>query len=221
MVFRKTNKYIVPQNITGFSPFLTIGNVVKMFSIITLEDVVRVPPEKFGQELETVTNEELKAKYEGVLNENLGFVIAVIDVKASSSGKIIPGDGATYHAVSFTLLSYRPEVQEIVEGEVVELEDFGAFVRIGPLDALLHVSQIIDNFISYDERQGALNAKESGRTLRQGDAVRARVTAVSFTKGKSSGKIGLTTRQPFLGKIEWIKEDVEKVKGAEKEKAKR
>ena len=187
-----------------------------MFSLRTLEDVVRVPPEKFGQELETVTHEELKTKYEGIVNENLGFVIAVIDVKASLSGKIIPGDGATYHMVTFTLLSYQPEVQEVVEGEVIEVEDFGAFVRIGPLDALLHVSQIIDDFVSYDERQGALNAKESGRTLRQGDSVRARVTAVSFTKGKSSGKIGLTTRQPFLGKVEWIKKDIEKAEGVGK-----
>lgn len=185
-----------------------------MFSIITFEDVVRVPPEKFGQELETVTREELKAKYEGIISKNFGFVIAVINLKASSSGKIIPGDGATYHTVSFTLLSYQPEVQEIVEGEVVEVEDFGAFIRIGPLDALLHVSQIIDDFISYDERQSSLNAKESGRALRQGDFVRARVTAVSFTKGKSSGKIGLTTRQPFLGKIEWISEDVKKLRGS-------
>jgi len=192
-----------------------------MFSLITVEDVVRVPPEKFGQGLETVTHEELKTKYEGLVNENLGFAIAVIDVKTSLSGKIIPGDGATYHAVTFTLLSYKPEVQEVVEGEIIEVEDFGAFIRIGPLDALLHVSQIIDDFVSYDERQGALNAKESGRTLRQGDSVRARVTAVSFTKGKSSGKIGLTTRQPFLGKVEWIKEDIGKAEGKEKEKAKR
>ena len=193
-----------------------------MFSIITFEDVVRVPPEKFGKGLETVTHEELKAKYEGVVSENLGFVIAIVDAKASSSGKIIPGDGATYHKVSFSLLSYQPEVQEVVEGEVIEVEDFGAFVRIGPLDALLHVSQIIDDFVSYDERHGSLNAKESGRNLHQGDFVRARVTAVSFTKGKSSGKIGLTTRQPFLGKVEWIKEDIEKTKdvGREKDKEK-
>ncbi len=201
-------------------PFLIISNVVEMFSLITLEDVVRVPPERFGQELETVTHEELKTKYEGVVNENLGFVIAVTSVKANPSGKIIPGDGATYHTVKFTLLSYLPEIQEIVEGEVIEMEDFGAFVRIGPLDALLHVSQIIDDFVSYDERQGALNAKESGRTLKQGDVVRARVTAVSFTKGKSSGKIGLTTRQPFLGKAEWIKEDIAKAEGKGKEKEK-
>ncbi len=189
-----------------------------MFKIVTVEDVVKIPPEKFGQNLEVVAYEELKTKYEGIVSKEFGFVIAVINVKASLSGKIIPGDGSTYHTVAFSLLTYYPEVQGVVEGEVVEVEDFGAFVRIGPIDALLHVSQVIDDFISYDERQSSLNAKESGRILRQGDVVRARVTVVSFMKGKSSGKIGLTTRQPFLGKMEWIAEDIKKLKGPPQKK---
>lgn len=187
-----------------------------MFNLVTVEDVVRIPPEKFNQELKAVTTGELRGKYEGIVSKDYGFVIAITKVEANPNGRIILGDGATYHTVKFTMLTYFPEIQEIVEGEVVEVEDFGAFIRIGPIDALLHVSQVIDDFISYDERQGALFAKQSNRLLRQGDAVRARVTVVSFTKGRSSGKIGLTTRQPFLGKIEWIQEDVKKAKGPQK-----
>jgi len=187
-----------------------------MFNIITVEDIVRIPPEKFGQDLEIIATEELKIKYEGIVSKNIGFVIAVINVEASLNGKIIPGDGATHHKVTFKLLTYQPEVQEIIEGEVVEVEDFGAFVRIGPIDALLHISQVTDNFIAFDERQSSLYAKETGRILRQGDIVRARVTVVSFMKGKSSGKIGLTMRQPYLGKIEWILEDVNKSKNPQK-----
>ena len=183
-----------------------------MFSLITVEDIVRIPPEKFNQALESVTYEELKARYEGVIGKEYGFVVAVVDMKVSLIGKIIPGDGATYHTVSFILLSYLPEVQEVVEGEVVEVEDFGAFVRVGPIDALLHVSQVIDDFVSYDERQGALLAKESGRVLKQGDTIRARITVVSFAKGEASGKVGMTMRQAFLGKLEWIEQDLKKLK---------
>ena len=36
-------------------------------------------------------------------------------MKVSPVGRIIPGDGATYHTVTFTVLTYNPEVQEIVE----------------------------------------------------------------------------------------------------------
>ena len=85
-----------------------------MFNLITVEDIVRVPPDKFNEGLMLVTYSELKAKYEGLVTKELGFVIAVVDVQVGDVGKIIPGDGATYHPVSFTLLSYFPEIRHPV-----------------------------------------------------------------------------------------------------------
>lgn len=177
-----------------------------------MEDTIRIPPETFGKPLEAVGHDQVKAKYEGVVDEELGYVIAVTQVKVSPVGKIIPGDGAAYHKVAFSLLTFYPKLQEIVEGEVVEIADFGAFVRIGPIDALLHVSQLMDDFISYDEKQGVLLGKESKRKLMTGDQVRVRITAVSLGRAGSSGKIGVTARQPFLGKLEWIDFDTRKSK---------
>jgi DNA-directed RNA polymerase subunit E' len=185
-----------------------------MFKLITLEDTIRIPPETFGNPLEAVGHQQVKTKYEGNVDEELGYVIAVVDVKVSPIGKIIPGDGATFHKVNFSLLTFYPKIQEVVEGEVVEIADFGAFVRIGPIDALLHVSQLMDDFISYDEKQGVLLGKESRRKLMSGDQVRVRITAVSLSKAGSSGKIGVTARQPFLGKLEWIEYDLQKNKEA-------
>ncbi|HTY74854.1 MAG TPA: DNA-directed RNA polymerase [Candidatus Nanoarchaeia archaeon] len=193
-----------------------------MFKLITLQDTIRIPPETFGNPLEIVGKEQVKSKYEGVVDEELGYVIAVSKVQVSPIGKIIPGDGATYHKVNFSLLTFYPLIQEIVEGDIVEIADFGAFVRIGPVDALLHVSQLMDDFISYDEKQGVLLGKESKRKLAAGDQVRVRITAVSLGRAGSSGKIGVTARQPFLGKLEWVKEEAMGVKAApaEKEQAK-
>ncbi len=191
-----------------------------MFKLITLQDTIRIPPETFGNPLEAVGKEQVKAKYEGVVDEELGYVIAVSKVEVSPIGKIIPGDGATYHKVNFSLLTFYPVIQEIVEGDVVEIADFGAFVRIGPVDALLHVSQLMDDFISYDEKQGVLLGKETKRKLITGDQVRVRITAVSLGRAGSSGKIGVTARQPFLGKLEWVKEETTQIKEAsEKKKA--
>ncbi len=189
-----------------------------MFKLVTLEDTIRIPPETFGKPLKTVGYQQVKAKYEGMIDEDIGYVIAVAGVEVSSVGKIIPGDGATYHKVNFSLLTFYPGIQEVVEGEVVEIADFGAFVRIGPLDALLHVSQLMDDFISYDEKQGVLIGKETKRKLTSGDQVRARITAVSLGRGGGSGKVGITARQPFLGKLEWIESEVQKTEAAVKEK---
>lgn len=183
-----------------------------MFKLVTLEDTIRIPPETFGNPLEAVGYQQVKAKYEGMVDEELGYVIAVTDVKVSPVGKIIPGDGAAYHKVSFSLLTFYPKIQEVVEGEIVEIADFGAFVRIGPIDALLHVSQLMDDFISHDEKQGVLLGKETKRKLTSGDQARVRITAVSLGRAGSSGKIGVTARQPFLGKLEWVEKEVQQIK---------
>jgi len=192
-----------------------------MFKLIALEDTIRIPPEKFGEPIEEVGYEQLRIKYEGMVDEELGYVIAVTDIQVNPVGKIIPGDGATYHKALFSLLTFLPKIQEIVEGEVVEIADFGAFIRVGPIDALLHVSQLMDDYISYDEKQGVLMGRETRRKLSTGDQVRVRVTAVSLGRGGSSGKVGVTARQPFLGKLEWIRMEVEKLRSAEAEKAKK
>jgi DNA-directed RNA polymerase subunit E' len=154
------------------------------------------------------------------VDEELGYVIAVTKVEVSPIGKIIPGDGATYHKVAFSLLTFFPVIQEIVEGDVVEIADFGAFVRIGPIDALLHVSQLMDDYMSYDEKQGVLLGKETKRKLTSGDQIRVRITAVSLGRAGSSGKIGVTARQPFLGKLEWLKIDAAKTKEGPEKKVK-
>jgi DNA-directed RNA polymerase subunit E' len=181
-----------------------------MFKLVTLQDTIRIPPETFGTPLEQVGRDQVKTKYEGIVDEELGYVIAVTGVEVNPTGKIIPGDGATYHRVTFSLLTFYPIIQEIVEGDVVEIADFGAFVRIGPVDALLHVSQLIDDYMSYDEKQGVLLGKETKRKLTNGDQLRVRITAVSLGRAGSSGKIGVTARQPFLGKLEWLKLDSSK-----------
>jgi DNA-directed RNA polymerase subunit E' len=104
-------------------------------------------------------------------------------------------------------------LQEVVEGEVVEITDFGAFVRIGPTDALLHLSQITDDYLKSDVKQGVIVANQTARSLKIGSKLRARITAVSLGKGAGMGKIGITCRQPFLGAVEWVAEEVKKAKG--------
>ncbi|MGQ9468835.1 MAG: DNA-directed RNA polymerase [Nitrososphaerales archaeon] len=181
-----------------------------MFQIVELEDVIRIPPSKFSQPIDEVALEILKMRYESIISPELGYVILVKDVSVDLVGKIIPGDGGTYHKVKFSILSFYPKIQEVVEGEIVEITDFGAFVRVGPVDALLHLSQITDDFLTSDVKQGIILASKSKRTLRIGSKVRVRITAVSLGRGTAIGKIGVTSRQPFLGALEWIEEDLEK-----------
>ena len=180
-----------------------------MFKLITVTDIVRIPPNKFEEDLKEVAQKILRSEYEDKITPKLGFIIAVVKVKDVGIGKLLPGDGASYNSVTFQVLTFKPDMYEVVEGEVVEIVEFGLFVRLGPLDGLIHVSQVTDDFISFDVKRGTLLAKETGRTINEGDKVRARIVAVSIgTGGSRSGKLGLTMRAPYLGKTEWIEDKI-------------
>ena len=190
-----------------------------MFSISTMVDVVRIPPDLFGTALRKAAISTLKEKYESMITPNLGYIIMILDASVDEMGKMVSGDGGTFHKVEFEALTFYPQMNEIVHGEIVDITDFGAFVRIGPSDALLHLSQVMDDYLKSDVKAGVIIANQSGRTLRVGSTLRSRITAVSLGKGASMGKIGITCRQPFLGADAWIAEEVDK-SGEGTEKAK-
>ena len=199
---------------------MKIVNDFEVFSISTLGDVVRIPPNLFGTSLKKAAINILKSKYESMVNSNLGYIIMILDAKVDPMGKVIAGDGGTFHRVTFDALTFFPQLQEVVHGEIVDITDFGAFVRIGPADALLHLSQVMDDYLKSDVASGIILANQSGRTLRVGSTIRTRITAVSLGKAATMGKIGITCRQPFLGADEWIKEELEKIDAPDKEEEK-
>ena len=183
-----------------------------MFAIVHMSDVVRIPPSRLTNSLHDTAIAILKEKYESMISPDLGYVVMITEASANSIGKLVAGDGATYHKVIFQALTFYPKLQEIVEGEVVEITDFGAFVRIGPTDALLHLSQITDDYLKSDVKQGVILANQTSRSLKIGSKIRARVTAVSLGKGAGMGKIGITCRQPFLGAVDWIDQEIKKAR---------
>ncbi len=178
-----------------------------MYSILELKSNVRVPPTLIDEKLKDSVKISLSEEFIGRLGKD-GVFLSIMDVKEIGEGTIIPGDGAIYYEVTFEALVYKPKMQEIVEGFITEIAGFGAFVRIGPIDGLVHISQVMDDYVNYSE-SGSLQGKESNRSLKVGDEVRARIVAISF-KNVQGAKLGLTMRQPGLGKIKWIVEDKKK-----------
>jgi len=183
-----------------------------MYKILTIEDKIRVPPSKFNLSLENAVKESLEDRWGGLINRELGVILAVVDVGEVGEGKILPGDGAIYYPVTFKLLVYHPELHELIKGYVIDVTEFGVFVRMGPVDGMVHVSQIMDDFVSYDPKSSVFIGRESKNTVKEGDVLKARIISVSMEK---QYKIGLTTRQPGLGVLSWI----EKAKKEAKRKA--
>jgi len=176
-----------------------------MYRKMKLRGVVRIPPDKMGESLEDAVEMALRNKYEARVDKILGSVVSILNVDEIGEGRILAGDGAVYYGTVFDAIVFKPEMQEIVEGEVVEIVKFGAFVGIGPFDGLLHVSQITNEYMSYDEKNARLSSKESSKSLSEGDRLRARIIAISLNeKEPRDSKIGLTMRQTGLGKLEWL-----------------
>lgn len=189
-----------------------------MYYKTKVQDFIRVPPSSFENDTNLAVIQEIKKKFNGYINPNLGFVIDVSEVNKIGQGIILPGDGSAHYNVEFTLLTFKPEMQEIVIGKVTNVADFGAFINIGPIEGMIHISQTMNDFVSYS-KDGVLLGKNSKHTLKTGDVCKARIIAVSY-KELQNPKIGLTMRQPGLGKDEWIDEETKTPEKVEKEENK-
>ena len=184
-----------------------------MYRIIQMSDTVRIPPERMTDDLGGTISELVQKSFEGRLNKTHGITVLTTAVRPDGEGQVIHGDGAIYQKVAFDALVFKPDNQEVVDGIVAEVVEFGAFVHIGPLDALTHMSQVMNDFMTADVHNERLIGKETGRTLEVGENVRARIVTASLNElSPRESKIGLTMRQPGLGKFEWIDEDRRKAK---------
>lgn len=193
-----------------------------MFYKLKVRDHIRIPPEKFGEDLETAMVLEIKNKYDGLISKDMGTIIDVTGVDEIKDGIIIPGDGATFYETEFTVLTFIPDMQEVIQGTIKDIADFGAFMSMGPSEGMIHISQTMNDFVSFSKDKSLLG-KDSKKSLKVGDKCRARIISVSY-KDVSNPKIGLTMRQDGLGKEEWIDSDLNKPatgkKAAPKEKKK-
>ncbi|MDP6670784.1 MAG: DNA-directed RNA polymerase [archaeon] len=176
-----------------------------MYTLVKVKEKVRVPPKEFGGKLDETIRKIVQEEYEGIVDEDLGLVIAVTKVGDVGEGKVVLGDGAAYYRATLELLMYKPLMHEVVEGAVTEVIEFGAFVRISPIEGLVHVSQIMDDYINYDAKLPGFIGKNTNRRLTVDDEVLARIVTISLKGNIQNSKIGLTMRQPFLGKESWLK----------------
>lgn len=172
-----------------------------MFFIFTISDTVRIPPKMFGKPLAGSVASILEERYHSKIDSNLGYVVRIFGVKVDGRG-LVSSDGSTLHRTEFEALAFNPRPHEIVWGEIIEMTEFGAFVRMGPADAVLHLSQISHGSPRVDVKAGIIMDEGQVVPIRIGSRIRSRITAISIGR-QSSVKIGLTCNEPTLGPEEW------------------
>jgi DNA-directed RNA polymerase subunit E' len=199
-----------------------------MYMIMERTDEIRIPPERLGEDLEDVAGDLTQKNIEGRVLGPEGMVLMTTNVVPVGNGRIVHGDGAVYQTVKYSAVVFRLDNQEVVDGTVCEVMKYGAFIRFGPLDGLLHISQVLDDIVDADEANRRLIGRDTKREIRVEQRVRSRVVSVSMNeRNPRESKIGLTMRQPTLGKIEWLeairqgKKPSDKPEKPEKKEAKR
>lgn len=179
-----------------------------MFYKTKIKDHIRVPPRLFDRDVEKAVLAKVREEYAGYIDKDLGVIIDVSKIIDIKDGIIVPGDGASFYETEFELINFKPELQEVVHGRIKDIAEFGVFMTLGPIEGMIHISQTMDDFVSFSKDK-SLAGKDSKKTLKVGDLCRAKIIAVSF-KDITNPKIGLTMRQAGLGRLDWIEEDLQK-----------
>ncbi len=171
-----------------------------MYRLVTFKEVVRIPPGSFGKKVSAGALDLLREQYERTVSKQHGIIISLHGARLMSKGKVVPGDGAVFCDVEFDALVFTPVVKEVLDGRVSEIVEFGAFIRLGPIDGLVHVSQIANDYFSYDKRTGVLVGKNSKKTLKKGELVRGRIATISLKDTIPNSKIAVTMRAEGFAK---------------------
>ena len=188
-----------------------------MYYKVKIEDTVRIMPDLFGEDLDEVVRNIVQNTFEGTIRKEHGIIVVAQNITPVGDGIVIHGDGAMYQKISFDALTYKPEIQEVVDALICEIVEFGAFCHIGPIDALIHMSQIMNDYVQVDSESEIITGKEKKQKLQVGDPVRARIVAISLNEiSARESKIGLTMRQPALGSHAWIYAEDNEVKPTSK-----
>lgn len=169
-----------------------------MYYRTSVEEKIRLPPSLLVMKLNDAVTKLLREKYERRIVRELGLVLAVENVEVGGSGTVIPGDGGIYYDAKFDAIAFMPYVNEVFNGEIKEVVEFGAFASIGPLDALIHISQLGNDKYFYDKKSKSLGTRK-GSSIKKGDRVTMKVSTVSLRATTSDTKIGLTMRAEGLG----------------------
>ncbi len=179
-----------------------------MYKEIEFFATVPVKPEDLNKDKEEAVMNALREIYESKIVDKKFFVLKIIDVLEVGEGEIFEEDPNVYYPVKAKCLVFEPLLHEVVRGEIVEVSNFGFFLRFGPIDALAHISQITDEFLRYDKKSSILVTEDNRKSIKMGDQVIARIIGVSLDK-KETNKILVTLKQPGLGIVPWIKREKE------------
>jgi DNA-directed RNA polymerase III subunit RPC8 len=175
-----------------------------MFVIATIADTIRIPPSMFFQSTRECAHQEIDKKYPNRVIMDVGLVICRYgDVTQIGDGVCVPGDGAAHHEVVFRLVIFRPFVEEVCLGHILESNEEGIKVGLGdffsdifiPAYWMLRPSQYDKESGLWvwtpdygDDDEGEGQAEEQRYEMYIGAEIRFKVKGINFTQVTNTAK---------------------------------
>ena len=81
-----------------------------------------------------------------------------------------------------TVLFLREREGEVFSGHISGVTDFGIFVRLAEIsvDGMIHISELVDDYYSYDDRKHRLVGERTNKVWRLGDAIEVKLLRVDL-----------------------------------------
>jgi DNA-directed RNA polymerase III subunit RPC8 len=103
-----------------------------MFVVTSLVDVIRIPPSLLGGSCRAAIISEIDHKYPNKVLLDHGLVICRYgEVRQISDGVCVAGDGGSHHTCAFSLVLFRPFLEEVVVGRITKSTAEGVHVTLG------------------------------------------------------------------------------------------
>lgn len=212
-----------------------------MFRLVTIEEVVQVPPRLFGLSRFVAMEHEVHRKYSNKVLSGIGVCIALWDWVRCGDHRLIPHSGDANTRCQFRMLVFAPKAGETMWGYVNRVSADGVEIDMEFVGGIsIARSELPANSV-YDESEKAwrirYDSSEPGEQqedsveviLDVGNSIAFTVTRVQFsdgasrppekadaeTKSKRILTISASMLQHGLGRYEWWAEGVDAGDGFE------
>ncbi|MCK4428781.1 MAG: DNA-directed RNA polymerase [Candidatus Aenigmarchaeota archaeon] len=174
-----------------------------MFYLVDVREKVGIEAQNLKKDIRECAEERLEELH---LKEENGVFLGVVEIKSiGGTGKILPERPYIYFDIEYTSLFFQPAENEIVDGIITEIAEFGPFVRLGPIEAFIHISQIVKEKLTYNPEQDIITTKDGKFVVKKDEKVRALVANSTISEEKV--RVNLTMRQDGLGLISALEKE--------------
>lgn len=151
-----------------------------MYYLLEIETKTSLSPDQLDpkKDANELLLKALRETLEGQVLTDVGLVVAVISCNIRGEGRIPPRSPEIYFRTNIRLIAFKPIPNEVVEGEIVNVTETGAFVNLGSLDGFWPRNRISNRRMEFNARKGTLEDREEEIVIRRKEKARIKVNNV-------------------------------------------